>query len=154
MHVFLICASKTHRFWKCPFQPSSSLLWSWETTCKGETIHSLAGVRSVGTPGSHCAAAAMKWCYQFHFPGIIIPIQVFWSVWCQNNAWIVECFALWPCCKVCLAHCVPPEFDTLYLAWYAQWGYLISATLGSFFSCWQKRKHTSVVLTEYLSQVA
>lgn len=137
MRILLICISKIHRFRKLPFQPSSLLAWPWETRCKEEGIHFLAWVGGVGTAGSHCPASATNWYYQLHFSDISIPIHVFWSLWCQNKGRIIKHFALWPCCKVCLAHCVPAELDTLHLSWYTQ--PFISATLSSFFRYWQKR---------------
>lgn len=157
MRILLICTSKIHRFWNLPFQPSSLLAWPWETRCKEEGIHFLAWVGGVGTAGSHCPASATNWYYQLYFSDISIPVHVFWSLWCQKKGWIIKHFALWPCCKVCLAHCVPAELDTLHLSRYTQRGCLLSQLLWAPSLGTGKREtcfHSAIeLLVEYLSQV-
>lgn len=83
------------------------------------------------------------------------PFRFFWSPWIQNKGWIIKYFELWPCCKVCLAHCVPAVWHSPpSLVYPVRVPYLSHSGLllaGKRETCF----HSAVqLLVEYMSQVA
>lgn len=84
------------------------------------------------------------------------PFRFFWSPWIQNKGWIIKYFELWPCCKVCLAHCVPAVWHSPpRLVYPVRVPYLSHSGLLLAAGKRETHFHSAVqLLVEYVSQVA
>lgn len=134
MCVLLIHTSEMHTFWNIQNVPLSQVVCWHGLEKQGAKKRAIIALHEWVVWALLGIAAQL-----LSQTDISSPVHVFWSLQCQNKGWIIKYFALWPCCKVCLAHSVSPQLDTLQITWCTQGGCFTSGTLGSFFSCQLRR---------------